>query len=152
MIGFEHFDEVVSTAPTTQEILASLSGAQKLAILNGFAEEVPVRRLMFQILVDKGAIGHLYNKLKEIRNLSKALMRGEVLITPAVIGDDGEVLEAEVYNTPPETSSALLAAVADDFSDDFTEGQVTAVLGKMLEYSRSTKDGNWAYYSQGVIK
>ncbi len=151
MIGFSSYDSPVSTALTTQEILASLSGAQKLAILNGFAEGVPVRRLMFQRLIDKSVIAHLYRKIDEIEELSRKLMRGEIVVSEAVYGEVGELLTPEVYNTPPGTSTALKNAVGYAFVDDFTEAQVIAVLAKMIAYSKSTKDSTWAYYKASVV-
>ena len=152
MIGFDFFDTPVSMALTTKEILASLSGAQKLAILNGFAEKVPENRLKKQLLVDESVIRHLYRKLEDIRDASKVLMRGEVVVTEAVYDDAGELLTLEVYNTPPTTSTVLRNAVKADFSDDFTEAEVTAVLAKMFLYSKSTKDATWLYYKASVIK
>lgn len=131
MIGFSYYDEPASNSgPSTQEMLAALSGAQKLAILDGFANKVPIRRLMFQQLIDPSVIRHLYGKIDAIEEASRILMNGD---------------------TPPATSSALLAAVQDDFSDDFTGGQVSAILSKMIECSKHDGTGDWNYYKAAVV-
>ena len=41
-MAFTYYNEIENTAPTTAEILAALTGAQKLAILDGFAEGTAV--------------------------------------------------------------------------------------------------------------
>jgi len=42
--------------------------------------------------------------------------------------------------------------MAADFVDIFTATQVTAVLTKMIEYSKSGATGTWAYYKVEVKK
>jgi len=143
MIGFSYYDDVPSTEPTTQEILASLTGAQKLAVLNGFANKTPVIQLKHAVGIHSYAIRHLYQKIDEIEEMARALMRGEVIVTPG---------EPPVYNTPPTTSGELVAMVQDEFSEDFSTAQVTAVLTKMVEFSKHDGTGNWAYYQSAVIQ
>ena len=142
MIGFSYYDSPPSTALTTQEILASLTAQQKLAILDGFANKIPVIQLKHQELINGYAIRHLYQRIDEIEERARALMRGEVIVTPG---------DPPVYNTPPATSGELLVQVQDDFADIFTSAQVTAVLTKMVEYSKHDGTGDWAYYSSQVI-
>jgi hypothetical protein len=142
MIGFSSYDEVPATGPTTQEILASLTAAQKLAVLDGFALKTPVTQLKHETGVHSFAIRHLYRKIDEIEERSRALMRGEVIVTPG---------DPPVYNTPPATQTALRNAIAADFSDDFTETQVTAVLTKMVLYSKHDGTGTWTFYKNNVI-
>lgn len=79
-------------------------------------------------------------------------MRGEVVVTPAVLDPEtGEVVTPAVYNTPPTTANALLTQVQNEFADDFTSQQVLAILTKMVEYSKHDGTGNWAFYSANVI-
>jgi hypothetical protein len=141
MSGFTYYDEIPSTSPTTQEILVALTSTQKLAVLNGFATETPITELKHSAGIHPYAIGHLYQKIDEIEERSRALMRGEVLISQ----------DPDVYNTPPTTSAELLAEIQDDFSDDFTSAQVTAILTKMVNYSKHDGTGDWAYYASVVV-
>ena len=152
-IGFTYFDTIAThQEPTTAEIVASLTSQEKVAILNGFANKILPQRLKYQTTVPKNIIIHLYRKIDEIEERSRVLMRGEVLITPAIIDSEtGEITTPAVYNTPPTTAAQLLSQVQDDFSDDFTSGQVTAILTKMVEYSKHDGSGDWTYYKTNVI-
>ena len=95
----------------------------------------------------------MYRAVDEIEETACSYMRGEVLVTPAVIDPDtGEVLEEAVYNTPPTTANQLLTAIQDLFNEDFTSGQVSAILTKMVQYSKHNGTGDWAFYSTEVIK
>jgi len=146
MIGFSYYNVVPSIAPTTQEILAALTGTQKIAILNGFVHSTPVTELRHDSGVHPYAIRHLYRKIDEIEERARVLMRGEVVVIPEVIDTPA------VYNIPPDDAAELLSLVQDDFAGDFTAAQVTAILTKMVEYSKHDGTGNWAYYSAEVVK
>jgi len=150
-LGFSYYDEVVNTAPTTQEILAALTNDQKVAVLNGFANKIPVIELKHSSGVPSFAVIHLYRKIDEIEEKARALMRGEVIVTPAVFDEEGNEVAPVVYNTLPSTSTALKNLIKADFAEDFTEAQVTAILVKMLQYSKRDGSGDWAYYSSQVI-
>ena len=142
----------VIVLPTISEIIASLTGGQKGQILNGFAKGTRPIVLARYIGIDQLAVIRLYVKMDEMEEMSRSLMRGEVVITPAVIDPEtGEVTIPVVYNTPPSNASGLLSAIQDAFSDDFTSGQVSAVLTKMVEYSKYNGTGDWTYYSSNVI-
>ena len=54
-------------------------------------------------------------------------------------------------NTPPTTAAQLLSQVQDDFSDDFTGAQVSAILTKMVNYSKHDGSGDWDFYKDNVI-
>ena len=131
MIGFSSYDTPPSVGPTTQEILAALTAGQKTAVLNGFALKTPVTQLKHAAGVHSFAIRHLYRKIDEIEEASRALMR-----------------EA----SPPNTQTALRNAIASDFSGDFTLTQVGAVIGKMILFSKHDGSGSFNYYKTEVIK
>ena len=130
MIGFSFYNEVPSTAPTTQEILAALTAGQKTAILNGFALKTPVTQLKHAAGIHSFAIRHLYRKIDEIEERARFLMRSA---------------------NPPTTSTALVNQIKDDFVDDFTGPQVTAILVKMVKYSKWDGTGDFTYYKNNVI-
>lgn len=153
-IGFTYYDEIpIPTVPTTAEIVASLTTNQKVAILDGFAKKILPQRLKYETDVPKIVIVHLYRKIDEIEERARALMRGEVLITPVEIDPEtgGVITEAE-YNDPPTTQTALKDAVASDFVEDFTATQIGAILSKMIAYSKHDGTGTWTFYKAEVIK
>lgn len=153
MIGFTYYNVPPSTTPTTQEILAALTGAQKLSVLDGFVAKTPITELKHKIGVSSVAIRHLYRRIDQVEESSRSIMRGEVLITPAVVDPQtGEIITPAVYNTPPETAGELLTEIQDAFSDIFTPAQITAILTAMVEYSKHDGTGDWSYYSAEVVK
>jgi len=154
-IGFTYYDSQVVVKPTTQEVLATLSGTQKLLILNGFAKKTKPDILARGIDIEHSLwiVKYLYCKIDEIEETARFLMRGEVLITPAIIDPEtGEVIEEAIYNTPPSTANELLSQVQDEFDDDFTGAQVNAILTKMVEYSKRNGSGTWDFYKTEVVK
>jgi len=150
-IGFDAYDTAAYIAPTTQEILDALTSDQKVAVLDGFANKVPVIELKHSSGVHSFAIWHLYRKIDEIEERARVLMRGTMVITPAVLDENGEVTTPAIYNTPPSTALALKNAIASDFVDDFTDAQVTAILTKMINYSKHDGSGDWVYYKNNII-
>ena len=152
-MAFTYYDTVpVETPPTLQEIIASLTGDQKTGILNAFIRGVRPQVASARLLITYSAVERLYRAIDEIEELSRKLMRGEVLITPGEYDDEGNEITPPVYNTPPVSAAALLSAVQDEFSDVFTAPQVQAVMTKMVEYSKHDGTGDWAFYSTEVIK
>jgi len=152
-IGFTYYDSIpVPQQPTTAEIVASLTNVQKVAILDGFVKKILPQRLKYQIDVPKIIIVHLYKKIDAIEERARELMRGEIVITSMIIDPKtGEVTKPAVMNTPPTTVAQLLSQVQDDFSDDFTGGQVQAILTKMVAYSKHDGSGDWTFYKENVI-
>ena len=152
-LGFEHYDEVPGTVkPTVQEMIAALSQGQRSDIINGFVKETYPDELSHQIFINKGVIETLYRGMKGMRDFAKKRMRGEILITGPVYGEDGEITIPAVYNTPPTTSGALVTQVVGDLDDEYTNTQVTAVLTRMVKESRHDGSGTWAYFRAEVVK
>lgn len=154
-IGFTHYDIIPApTQPTIQELIDSLTGAQKTAILNGFVKKTLPKQLAYDTPgLSKAVIIRLYRAIDDIEETSRTLMRGERLITPAEYDPDtGEEITPAVYNTPPSTAAQLLAAVAAEFADVFTSAQVSAILTKMVNYSKYDGSGTWTFYKAEVVK
>lgn len=153
-MAFSYYNSIpVASLPTTQEIIASLSGPQKQSVLNGFARGIKAITLARHIDIAENAVSHLYARLDEIEETARKYMRQEIVITPAVLDPEtGEVITPAVYNDPITNAADLLVAVRDVFADVFTSAQVQAVLTKMVEYSKHDGTGNWAFYSTEVIK
>lgn len=161
-VGFTYYNEIPTPeTPTISELVASLSAQERGDILNGFTAGVLPERLTAWVRKyynrpfrpKKAVVRRLYQAINNIEEYSRTLMRGELLITPAVIDPDtGEVTEEAVYNTPPTTANQLLTAVQDEFTEDFTPAQVEAILTKMVQYSKHDGTGTWTYYKTEVVK
>lgn len=155
-MGFTTYIRPVVTQPTLPEIIASLSGTQKLAILNGFADDVPAGTLKHILPIPTSAIEALYAEIREIRDECTELMREEQIIQEAILDDEGNVVTPAVYNDAPADLAELKAIVSTTFDELFTEAQIGAVIDKMIEYSEIDSDGNyigtWAVYAAEVVK
>lgn len=152
-IGFTYYNEpVVEQPPTTQEILDSLTAAQKVAVLNGFTNKVLPNRLKYQIPIPEVAIRRLYEALNNIEETAKAIMREEVVLQEGTYDEQGNEITPPEYNVAPTTPQELLADVALNSSNVFTQAQVEAILTKMVQYSKADGTGDWAFYSTEVVK
>lgn len=154
MAGFPYYNEIpVETPPTLGELVDALTGQEKGAILNGFTVGTAEITVAKRVLIPYSTVLALYEAIRQMTNRSTALMRGEVELVPAIIDPEtGEIITPPVYNTPPATAGELLAEMQDTYSEWFSEGEVTAILTRMVEYSINDGTGNWAWYSTEVIK
>jgi hypothetical protein len=154
MVGFPYYNEIpVVAPPTLGDLIDSLTGQQKGAILNGYTIGTKEVTLARRILVPESTVFALYEAIKGMVNKSNALMQGEVEITPAVKDPEtGEITKPAVMNAPPVSAAALLAEVQDDYSEWFSKTEVTAILTRMVEYSKYSGNGTWEYYAQEVVK
>ncbi len=155
-LGFTHYDEVEpDVQPTIPELIAALNNEQKAAILDGFIKEIHPARLREKyrdLNIPKRVIARLYEIISKVRDRSQVLMRGEVLITGPVFGENGEITTPAVYNTSPNTASKLIDIITDDFSDDLSSDQVVTILTLMVEWSKSDGTGTWTFYKTEVSK
>ena len=153
MAGFPYYNEIpVVAPPTLGDLIDSLTGQQKGQILNGYTVGIAEVTLARRILVSESTVFALYEAIKGMVNRSNALMRGEVELVPAVKDPEtGEITTPAVMNTPPISAAALLAEVQDDYSDYFSGAEVTAILTRMVEYSKYNGTGDWVFYSSNVI-
>ena len=153
-LGFTYYDEIpVVPQPTVQELIESLSGPQKTAVLNGFIKKILPKQLAYETPgLSRSVIRTLYEAIDSIEELARILMRGELVVTPAVIDPGtGEEITPAVYNTPPANATALVSDLQSQFTDVFTTPQLTAVVNRMVQYSKHDGSGDWAFYSSNVI-
>ena len=164
-LGFTTYVSVTPTPPTLEDILASLSAQQKLAVLEAFAEKVfPIdfrqwMKVQYPALsnqIPREAVKALYLAIDDVEEFARTEMRGERLISEAEYDDQGVETVPAVYNDVPADQPALLAAAVANMDTVFTSAQINAVLNKMVEYSSKDESGNangtWAIYSAEVIK
>lgn len=150
-MGFSIYDTPESSTPTTQEILATLTGVQKSAILDGFADGISPIQLKHQAFIPLAVIRYLYKKIDEVEEKSRKIMRGEILITPAVYDEEGVETSPAVYNNPAVDKTDLITQLGNEFEADLTTAQLEAAVDKMILYSKSSKDGDWTFYANNVI-
>jgi len=122
-IGFTYFDTIPSATPTTQELIASLSGAQKAAIINGFAEGTRPIVLKHDNGIATAVTAYFYAFLRQIGETADQLMAASDLTEVQ--------LKSQIYTA---------------FSADFTEPQINAAIDKRIEYSKHDGTGDWNYY------
>jgi len=156
-MAFITYIRPVVTQPTLQEIIAALSGAQKTGLLNAYAQGATVDQVKHVLPIPKAAISALFDEITEIRDLSAAYMREEILLEEEVLDPEtGEVITPAVYNDQPADLVELKALVSTELDEVFTEAQVGAVIDKMIEYTEIDADGNyigtWSVYASEVIK
>jgi len=154
-IGFTCYEQpAVVPKPTIAEIIASLDNAQKLAVLNGFAYKVAPRTLYYNLKgkVSVDVIRALYKAIRDIRDYSGTLMRGDVETTPAETDPKtGEVITPAKMNTPPTSQTALKNAVASKYTGDFNATQVGAIITKMIKCTKPAEKGDWTFYRTNIV-
>ena len=155
-MGYTTYIKPVVPEPTIPEVIAGLTGAQKLLVLNGFADDVAPGALKHEVPIKVGAIREIYRALEGIRTDCNALMREEVLLQEEVRDPEtDEVITPAVYNDQPADIDELKAIVSVDYEDVFTAAQVGAAIDKQISYAEEDKDGNkigtWTVYAANVV-
>lgn len=140
---------------TVKQRIALLSGGQKLSMLDAFINKIPPEHLDHKLLIPLDLIQYVFNKVDEMQALSKQYMRGEVIITPAVTHLDPITREMvidtpAVMNTPPTTQVELYNIIQPLF-DDFTSGQVTAIMNAMIKWTKYDGTGTFSFYAAQII-
>lgn len=143
--------------PSIKDQIALLTGAQKTAILTGFAEDIKPNRLKREMGINVRLIEAINNEIEEIQALCRILMREELELEPAVIDQEtGEEITPPVYNDAPETIAELKAEIELNFTDIFTPSQISSVVELMIDYSEIDASGapigDAATYAAEVVK
>ena len=145
------------TPPTLEERFAALTGQQKVAILDGFTALIKANDLKHQINVPKDLIIGVYRAIDAIEELSRVLMREEVLITEGTYDPEtGEEITPPVYNEAPATIAELKAEIILNSEGlIFTPAEIEMVIDRMILYSEineaGTPIGTAAVYAANVI-
>jgi len=146
------------TPPTLEERFGDLTGAEKIAILDGFSLKILANRMKYEINVPLDLIQGVYLAIDEIEEYCRSLMREEVLLEEATYDPEtGEELTPAVYNTAPTTVAELKAAVvAESIGVIFTPTEIGVVIDRMIDYSELDEDGlpigTDAVYAAEVVK
>jgi len=159
-IGIDYYDSPSGGGGLTlSEILASMSSAQKLAVLDGYASR-PVttpRKLKHRNKVPERVTGFLYAKIEAVETTCKRVMTGNYVITEAVLDESGEVVTPATYEEIPSGVTVLRtftksknSSTATSNPDDFNDGQIDAIVNKLVTHSKKDGSGNWAFYAANV--
>lgn len=122
-IGFPYFDTIPDDTPTTQELIASLTGEQRLAIIDGYALKKSPVYLKHNFGIATAVTGYFYSYINQITNTADELMTNYDL-----------------------TAGQLSNQVYTVYQSEFTQAQTDAVLSKRIDYSKHDGTGDWAYY------
>jgi len=145
------------TPPTLAERFAELTGAQKAAILDGFCDKIVANDLKHTVDVPKDLIQGVYLAIDEIEELSRVLMREEVLLEEGVYDPEtGEEITPPVYNEAPATIPELKAEIKLNATNIiFTDAEIDAVIDRMILYSEIDENGDYigtpATYAANVV-
>ena len=101
----------------------------------------------------KPVVKALYDAINRVEDFCTLLVRGEFLLTEAILDSEtGEVITSATYQDVPTSVVELKENVDDEFSGEFTTAQSGAIVDKMIQYSKSTGDATAAYYMENIIK
>jgi hypothetical protein len=156
-MSFVTYITATVTPQTLEDLLASLTGPQKLDILQGYADGVSPDTLKHTIPILVSGIKALYTEIDAIRDECRILMREEKVEQEAVYDTDGiTIITPAVYNTAPADVAELKATVSASFADIFSTVEVGAVIDKMILYTEKNLAGEyigtWAVYAAEVVK
>ena len=151
-IGFTSYDTTVRSEPTVQEVLLTMTNKQKRAVLEGFIFKTKPVTMAGRVDIkhSKQVVKYLYEQFGEIETLAASYMRGEVLLTPATTDEEGVEVSPAKYNEAIKSFSSLEDVIADDFGDVFTKEEITAILTKIVKFSKKNGSGTWNFYKKEV--
>jgi len=152
-MGFTTYEIAPVVTQTLKERLDELTGAQKVAVLDGFVMDTPVLDMKRDQNIPSELVKALYNAIELIEVQSKILMREEIIITPAELDPEtGEVITPAVMNTAPADAIDLAGVIAVGMTDSFSLGEVQFIVNRMMNEANLAGDATWDYYAQEVIK
>lgn len=149
-IGFTTYNDLsIITPPTLAELLAAMTGPEKIAVLDAFVDKLTPNQAKYDTGVPKTTIIHLYAVMEDIELTCRSYMREEVItdIGPPV-----------VYNTAPTTLVALKAIIGPimvaKYSGAFDTAGVETVINKIILAAKVDASGDyigvWSDYETGV--
>lgn len=153
-MAFTHYDVVEPIPkPTIAELIAALSAQQRGDILKAYRREnVTATKASRYLKIKYDVIDTLFREMDQIDNRAKAYMRQQVVVTPAVYDQDGNLVTPVVYNDPIVDVTDLKAKIYLDFSDDLSVAQVGTLINALVEDSKHDSTGDWTFYSTEVVK
>jgi hypothetical protein len=154
-LGFRSFTAPTPVVePTLRQKVVALTDDQRANLLNGFELLIPAAHLDHKLGISLDIIDYVYNGIDAIQESCRSYMRGEILITPAVMDNNTfppTVITPAVFNTPPTTQAALAIAVRADFLVDFPAPFIVSVVQEVIKMSKYDGTGTFAFYKSQII-
>ena len=153
-MAFRYYDTPTPVSkPTIKEMVASLTAGERGDILKAFRREnVTAQKASRHLLIQFEIVDSLFKELDQIENRASAYVRREVVVAAATYDAEGVELTPVVYNTAVTSVTNLRTRIYSDFSDDFTQSQITAIVNAMVSDSKRDGSGTWTFYVAEVIK
>ena len=132
------------TPPTLEERFAALTNLDKMAILDGFSDKILANRLKSDLGLPKDLIQGTYLAIDAIEELSRSLMREEIVIEEGVYDPEtGEEITPPVYNDAPATLDDLKVEILLNATNlIFTDSEIEVVVDRMISYSETDANGD----------
>ena len=121
---FTSFDTSTVSQPTTQELLASLTVAQRSGVLNAYALGKKELWVKYKFYIPPRVTKYFYDIFGRINYSCDSLMRS------------GTYSQVQLRN-----------AILNIYEDDFDQTQITNILQKKIDYSKHDGTGDWNYYN-----
>lgn len=156
-IGFNVYDYVYSLPQS--ELTVEEAGL----IVLSYAERKDVSTAKTELSIPRDIIESTYKDISEVESTVIKAMRGESKIQLATYDEYGNEITPDIYNTIPVTLDELKELIFNLIARDFVEKvqgsysiedveelriKVYFCVDKIIEYSKSTKDGDWTFFSQ----
>ena len=157
-IGFTTYDNI-----TIENYQTELSLEKAGEIVNCYAEKMDLSTAKKQLFLPRDIIEAVYRDISEIEISVVTAMKGESRVVLPTYNEEGIELTPVEYNTIPTTIEGLkelvFSLIARDYSSKVSASysieqveelrlKVYYCIDKIIQYSKSTKDGDWAFFSQ----
>ena len=156
-MGFAIYD--LNTENTPFELTVEQAGS----IVTCYAEGMDISTCKGTIYVPRNIIEAVYKDISEIEASVIRAMKGESKIQLATYDEEGNELTPIIYNVIPTSLDDLKTLVFNlilrDYSDKVSASYVIQdiedlrikvyyCIDEIIRYSKSTKDGDWTFFSQ----
>ena len=122
-----------------------LTVEEKMGLTDDFIAGKTITGIKHEKFIPTSLIKQSFNKKKAIEKHVVKLMRQQVLISPAVYGEDGELVSEAVYNNKPSTLTGLKSVAYEAFSSCDQEA-FDYNVDKIVE--SATTSGTWTSFKE----
>lgn len=136
---------------TDRQQVAALTDEQRDTVITGFANRIQAGILKHTSHIPGSLIRFMYSGIDAIEERCRTYMRGEVVVTPAVLDADGNVTTPAVMNTPPTTQAQLRTAVSPEFITDYPQLFITNAIQAMIAWSKYDGTGTFNFYKSQIV-
>jgi len=153
MIGFYCFTQPpVVEEPTMKQKVAALTEEQRAGILKYFANQRIPQHAARELKLNRKLVEFLYEQIDAVQTACRSYMRGEIIITSAVLDEEGNITTPAVMNTPAASGAELREALRSQFTDYITATMFGNIVTAIFNYSKYDGSGSFAFYAQEIVK